>query len=571
MQLSLFGGLRPLTRGRAVRDAFAGVILAAMDIPQVLGYTRIVGTPMVTGLYTVLLPIVAFSVFGSSRHLVVAADSATAAILSDSLSRMAEPLSSVYVSMAGTVALLTAGLLLVARVFKLGFLADFLSRTVLVGFLAGVGLQVGTAMLGDMTGASLSSQRTLIQVWQIIENLAQPNLLTLILSFFVAGAIMAGHRIAPRLPISLFVVVGAIWASARFGFAARGVAIVGPVPSDLPSFGWPNVTWSQTLSLVPAAVSCFVVIIAQSAATSRAFAGRYRERVDENDDILGLSAANAVAALSGTFVVNGSPTQTAIAERAGARSQLAHLAFAAVVLGVLLFLTGPLQYLPRGVLAAIVFTIATGMIDVAALRDIYRESRGEFMLAVITAAAVVAIGVEQGILLAIALSLLRHVRHSYRPHSMMLVSDAAGRWAPAPAVPGMQTRPGLIIYRFGADLFYANVNHFTDEVTALIDRASTPVHWLIVDAAAITDIDYSAAQALRDLLAELARRKINVLFGRVSQYLWSDMDRHRIIAAVGRNCVFATLHEAIAAAGDGEPAAPAPDLQSSIRQREPGK
>jgi MFS superfamily sulfate permease-like transporter len=283
---------------------------------------------------------------------------------------MAEPLSSVYVSMAGTVALLTAGLLLVARVFKLGFLADFLSRTVLVGFLAGVGLQVGTAMLGDMTGASLSSQRTLIQVWQIIENLAQPNLLTLILSFFVAGAIMAGHRIAPRLPISLFVVVGAIWASARFGFAARGVAIVGPVPSDLPSFGWPNVTWSQTLSLVPAAVSCFVVIIAQSAATSRAFAGRYRERVDENDDILGLSAANAVAALSGTFVVNGSPTQTAIAERAGARSQLAHLAFAAVVLGVLLFLTGPLQYLPRGVLAAIVFTIATGMIDVAALRDI---------------------------------------------------------------------------------------------------------------------------------------------------------------------------------------------------------
>jgi len=219
------------------------------------------------------------------------------------------------------------------------------------------------------------------------------------------------------------------------------------------------------------------MIIAQSAATSRAFAGRYCERVDENDDILGLSAANAVAALSGTFVVNGSPTQTALAEHAGARSQLAHLAFAAAVLGVLLFLTGPLQYLPRGVLAAIVFTIAIGMIDVAALRDFYRESRGEFMLAVATAAAG-AIGVEQGILLAIGLSLLRHVRHSYRPHSMMLVSDAAGRWAPVPAAPGKQTRPGLIIYRFGADLFYANINHFTDEVTTLIDRASAPVSTL---------------------------------------------------------------------------------------------
>ena len=247
--------------------------------------------------------------------------------------------------------------------------------------------------------------------------------------------------------------MGTIAASAEFRFAERGIAVIGPVPGGLPSIGLPDVTWSETLELLPVAASCFVMIIAQSAATSRVFGVRYRERVDEDADILGLSVANAAAAVTGTFVVNGSPTQTAMADRAGARSQVAQLVFAGIVLLVLLVLTGPLQYLPRCVLASIVFTIAVGMIDVKGLRDIRRESPGEFYLAVFTAAAVVAIGVEQGILLAIALSLFRHVRHSYRPHTMMLAPDATGRWIPVPATLGKETEPGLIVYRFDADLF----------------------------------------------------------------------------------------------------------------------
>jgi MFS superfamily sulfate permease-like transporter len=174
--------------------------------------------------------------------------------------------------------------------------------------------------------------------------------------------------------------------------------------------------------------------------------------------ILGLSVATAAAAISGAFVVNGSPTQTAVADCAGARSQFAQLVFAGVVLIVLLALTGPLQYLPLCVLAGIVFTIAVGMVDVASLCDIHRESPGEFYLAVATAAAVVALGVKEGILLAIALSLFRHVRHSYRPHTMMLVPGASGRWTPMPVTPGKETEPGFIVYRFGADLLYANHN-----------------------------------------------------------------------------------------------------------------
>jgi SulP family sulfate permease len=551
MRISLFGGLRPFSRGAMARNALAGAILASMNVPQVLGYARIAGMPVVTGLYTVLLPLAAFAVFGSSRHLVVAADSATAAILFGSLSDMAAPGSAKYVALVGMVALLTAGLLLVARIFRLGFLADFQSRTVLVGFLTGVGFQVGISMLKDMVGVAVASRYTLVQAWETLRGLPQANLPTVGLSTLVVGGILLGTRFAPRWPLPLVAVVGTIVASAAFHFAQHGIAVIGPVPGGLPSIGLPDVTWSEILTLLPVAAACFVMIMTQSAATSRVFAERYNERVDVDADILGLSAANAAAAVSGAFVVNGSPTQTAMAERAGARSQVAQLAFAVVVLVVLLALTGPLQYLPRCVLAAIVFTIALGMINLTDLREVRRESPGEFHLAVVTAAAVVAIGVEQGILLAMALSLFRHVRHSYRPHTMMLTPDATGRWMPTQVTPGKETAPGLVIYRFGADLFYANHARFTDDVRALVEHAPTPVHWFIVDAAAITDIDYSAARSMRDLLDDLARQGAGMVFGRVSRYLRSDMDRHGITAAVGEARIFATLHEAIGAVQTG--------------------
>ena len=551
MGLRLFDGLRPQGLRGALRDALAGVTLASMNIPQVLGYTRIAGTPVVTGLYTVFLPLVAFAVFGSSRHLVVAADSATASIFASGLSGMAAPESAHYMDLVAVVALLTAGLLLLARIFRLGFLADFLSRTVLVGFLTGVGFQVGIAMLGGLLGIDVDSPRTVGQFWEILNRLAQVHLPTLYLSVLVVGLLLASRYLLPRLPMALFVVVGAIAASFAHDFQGIGIATLGPVPGGLPHFALPTVTWDELLRLVPIAASCFVIIIAQSAVTAGGFAIRHHERVDEDADILGLSTANAAAALSGAFVVNGSPTQTAMAEQAGARSQFAQLVFAGVVVLVLLFLTGPLQYLPHCVLAGIVFTIAVGLIDVAGLRDIRRESPGEFWLAVVTAAMVTLVGVEQGILLAVALSLLRHVRHSYRPHTSVLAPDAAGRWLPTPARPGAQSEPGLVVYRFGADLFYANAHRFSGEVCSLIEHAPTPVRWFVVDAGAITDIDYSAARDLHDLCDELKGRGVLLVFGRVGPDLRGDMDRHGILALIRADRIFATLHEAIALARGG--------------------
>ena len=543
--LRLFGGMRPLRRGGALHDVWAGITLTSMNIPQVLGYTRIAGTPVVTGLYTVLLPLVAFAVFGSSRHLVVAADSATAAIFASGLSHLAPSASERYMALVGIVALMTAAFLLVARIFRLGFLADFLSRTVLVGFLAGVGVQVGIAMLPDMFGLGVTTNSTVQQAAELARHVANVHVPTLALSVAVVGLILAGRRVAPRVPVPMLVVAGAIAASYACDFGGRGIAIIGPVPGGLPSIRLPDVSWNDVLAVVPIAGSCFVMIVAQSSAAARAFAIPRHERVDADADILGLSMANVAAGMSGAFVVNGSPTQTAMAVRAGACSQVAQVVFAAVVALVLLYATGPLQYLPRCVLAGIVFTIAVGLIDFQGLADIRKESPGEFTLAVVTAAAVALVGVEQGILLAFALSLMRHVRHSYQPHTMVLAPDAAGRWVPMEVVPGMQTEPGLIVFRFGADLFYANEARFVDEVNSLVEHAPTPVRYLVVDASAITDIDYSAAQTARDLIEPLAARGVTVVFGRVAPYLRSDMDRHGITAAVGPSRMFSTLHEAL--------------------------
>ena len=540
----LFQGLRPFLWSEVPKNLLAGVTLAAVNIPQSLGYTRIAGTPVITGLYTLLLPLVAFATFGSSRFLVVAADSATAAILASNLSGLAPLASPRYVALAGLVALLTGALLLLARLLKLGFLADFLSRTVLIGFLTGVGFQVGIAVLGEMLGINVESRRTLGQFLEVLRLLPQTHLLTLEISAAVIACILLFHRFAPKLPGTLFAVAGAVGASAIFHWARRGVLVLGPVSGGLPHLGLPELSWGDVVPLLPVASSCFVVIVAQSAATARIYAIRHHQQSDENNDLVGLAAANTAAALGGTFVVNGSPTQTAMVESSGGTSQLAHLTTAGVVALVLMSLTGPLQFLPRCVLGAVVFTIAVKLIDLRALKAIRVESPSEFALAVTTAIVVVFVGVEQGILLAMVLSLLRIVHHSYRPHTAVLTQTPDGIWHLNPVVPGAITEPGVVIYRFGAPLFYANANRFSEEVRMLAATAPAPLNWLIVDAGGITKVDFTAARVLLEVQKDLSAHGTGLVFAHVQSDLRADLDRHHLTEAIGTSRIFDTLHEA---------------------------
>ena len=517
-----------------------------MSIPQALGYTSIAGMPAVTGFYTLLLPLLSFAAFGSSRYLVVAADSATAAILAGGISGMAALASPKYVALAGGVALLTAGFLFVARLLKLGFIADFLSQTVLVGFLTGVGFQVGIAVLGEMLGLEIHSRWTVVQLFRVFQGLPRVNLPSVALSVVVVTGVLILGRFARRFPGPLVAVAGAIAASETWNFAAHGIAIIGPVAGGLPHLGIPDISWHEVEMLVPIAGSCFVMIVAQSAATARIYAARHQQSLDENADLLGLGVANLTAGISGTFVVNGSPTQTAMVETSGGRSQFAHVATAVVVALALLLFTHPLQYLPRCVLGAIVFIVAIRLVDLRGLRGIRRESPGEFVLAATTAGVVVLWGVEQGIVLAMVLSLLRIVSHSYHPHTAVLVPGEGGIWQLSPVVPGAVTEPGLVIYRFSAALFYANARRFSDEIQQIVGPAPCSLRWVLVDAGAITQVDYTAARVVRELRQDLARRGVELVFARVRADVKPDFDRHHLTEVIGADRIFDTLHVALA-------------------------
>lgn len=544
--MGLFEGARPLTRSRVLRNARAGVTLAAMNIPQVLGYTRIAGMPVVTGLYT-LLCLPAFAAFGSSRYLVVAADSATAAILAGGLTALAPMGSAQYVELAGYVALLTALFLLLGRIFKLGFIADFLSQTVLVGFLTGVGIQVGIAVMGETLGVPIHARKTVLQAMEIVRRLPEVRLPTVLISAAVLATVLVLRRWAPKIPGALIAVIGATAASEVWNLAGRGVAIVGPVAGGLPHPALHLLPWQDIVPLIPVAGSCVLMIITQSAATARVYALRHQQKLDENQDLLGLAAANTAAALSGAFVVNGSPTQTALVESAGADSQIAQISTAMVVAAVLLFLTGPLAYLPQCVLGALVLLVALHLIDIRGLLSLRRESPGEYAVALTTAVVVVAAGVEQGIVLAMVLSLLRIVRHSYRPHTGVLVADTKTTWKLVPVAAGVRTEPGFVLYRFGASLFYANAARFAEEVLKVIEPMPTTVRWVVVDAEAIANIDYSAARAVADLAQRLAEAGVALGFARMGEDTRRDFARHHLAEFIPASMIFDRLHDALGA------------------------
>jgi len=545
--LKLFQGIRPFKRAAALRDAFAGFTLAAMNIPQALGYTKIAGMPVVTGLYSLLLPLVAFAAFGSSRYLVVSADSATAAIFASGVSGLAPLASARYVALAGAVALLTAGFLLLARLLKLGFIADFLSQTVLAGFLTGVGFQVGIAVLGEMLGVPVSARGTVQQLEEISRRLPEVHLPTLAVSAVVVGALLLLNRFAPKVPGAFIAVTGAVASSAIWNFSGHGIAIIGAVAGGFPHLGAPSVSWRDLPPLISIAATCCIMIVTQSAATARFYAARHHQQLDENEDLTGLAAANAMAGLSGTFVVNGSPTQTAMVESAGAQSQVAQLATAAIVAVVLLLFTGVLEYLPQCVLGALVFIIAIRLIKLRTLLAIRRESPEEFALALTTAIVVVAAGVEQGIVLAMTLSLFRVVKLSYRPHTGVMVLNENGTWNLHPVAPSVVTEPGLVMYRFGATLFYANANRFAEEVTCLAGQAPSQVRWLIVDAEAITHLDYTAARVVLELQQNLTDCGTELGFARMPWDLKSDFARHHLTEVINPSRIFNRLHDALAA------------------------
>jgi SulP family sulfate permease len=346
--------------------------------------------------------------------------------------------------------------------------------------------------------------------------------------------VLVARRVSRRIPGALVAVVAAIVVSWVSKLAQHGAAVVGTVPRGLPTLGLPAFGGHAITALAGAAASMFVVILAQSSATSRAYAAKYSEEINDDADLNGLAAANVAAAFSGTFPVNGSPTKAQIVDSAGGRSQLSSLTAAVVVLIVLVLLTGPLAYLPEAALAAVVFLIAIELIDVAGLRHILATRRHEFAVAVLTTVAVVALGVEQGIVVAVVASIVDHLRHSYSPLNSVLVKSPEGHWRATPVTPGARTEPGLAVYRFGTSLYYANAARFAADLIAVAghDPATDaePLRWLVIDWTAIGDVDYTASTVLAKVVERLHEEHVRLVFSSVLGPVKRQLDRYGISA-----------------------------------------
>jgi SulP family sulfate permease len=541
---NFLAGILPIDRSRVSIDIIAGITLAALAIPEVMGYTKIAGMPVVTGLYTILIPTAIFALFGSSRHLVVGADSATAAIMAAGLIGLAATASPQYVAYAGILALMAALMLILARIAKLGFIADFLSRTVLIGFLTGVGIQVAIGQISGMLGIPGGGAGPVQKLITDFQQLSQTNVYTLAVSVSVLLIIVGARRINKKIPGALIAVVGAILVSYLVNLSSYGVAVLGTVPGGLPKISLPTgatLNASIVSQLLGVAFSMFIVILAQSAATSRAYATRYSERFSENVDLVGLGLANIGAGLTGTFVVNGSPTKTQMVDSAGGRSQLATLTTSVIVVIVLLFLTKPLAYMPDAVLSSVVFLIGVELVDALGMRKIYAQRKGEFWVALITALVVIFVGVEQGILLAIVLSILIHTAHGYKPKNAVLSVDSAGNPRVAPVSSHAQVIPGLMIYRFQHSMYYANAEHFSQEVLELVNSAQPPLSWFCIDATAMDDVDFSAAATLREIYKTLKEKGVRLVLAEVGEDVRRELDLSEVTDLIGKDGFYENL------------------------------
>lgn len=389
-----------------------------------------------------------------------------------------------------------------------------------------------------MLGMERPTGNGLVRLANTLSHLGAANQACLIITLTVLAVIVSCEFMAPRWPGALIAVIGAIIASHALSLGHFGVQMMGKVPQGLPYLKWPAMSLDRMSALFSMSFSCAIVILAQSAATARAYAVRDNDAFDEDSDLIGLGVGNLVSALSGSFVVNGSPTKTAIVNSAGGRSQMAQITMAILVILVLLFLTGPLAALPNSVLSAVVFVIGIKLVDRHGMTDLFRRNRKEFWLALLTATTVVVAGVMPGIVLALVMSMLYHVRTSYKPQTALLSPSQGGHWTAnvVGKTPVPQPEPGLAVYWFGADLFYANVGHFVAQVHWI--AKSTALRWLLIDAGSITAIDYSADRDIAKLSQEISGQGTELAWVHVRGELEDELKSFKTLESL-RDCLAA--------------------------------
>ncbi|AOZ08998.1 SulP family inorganic anion transporter [Cupriavidus malaysiensis] len=504
-------------------DLSAGLSVAAVSLPVSVAYAQLAGLSPAAGLYSSVLPMVAYALFGSSRQLIVGPDAATSAMIAATLMPLAVAGSEDYQALAVSLTLLTGIFCMVASRFRFGFLADFLSVPILTGLLNGVAVSIVISQFGKVTGLALAGRDAISQILSLAAQAGQVHLPTFFVAVGTAALYLTVKAFWPRGPAALSALVAAVAGSLMFRAKALGVAMVGALPSGLPGWVAPSLPHEMLGTLVPAAAGLALISFSSGMLTSRSFAVRNGYRVDANREFLAIGVADVVSALSQGFAISGSSSRTVVNEGAGGRTRLVSVVAAAAMLLVLLVLGDVLALVPVAALGAILVASALGLIDLGGLMALRRFSRAEHAIALVTLAGVVLFGVMSGILVAVTLALLRFLVQMARPSDQLfgIIPGHEGLYELA-HYPEAQAVPGLLIYRFESPLTFFNADYFSVRVAALVE-AQAP-RWVVIDAVSIASLDLTGALAIRDLQEALAKRGIQlVIAGRTAQLLaWLD-------------------------------------------------
>jgi high affinity sulfate transporter 1 len=500
-------------------DLFAGLSVAAVALPVSIAYAELAGLSPAVGLYASIGPLLAYALFGTSPQLMVNPDAASCAILAAAVTPLAGGDPSLYLSLATALTLFTGILCMLASVFRLGVLANFLSRPILVGFLNGIALSIFLGQIGKVLGFQVTASKIVPKLLEIISKLPSTQMPTLLVTLFSIAVLLLVRKFITKVPAALAVLVLSAVVVKLFDLQSLGVAVLAPVPAGLPALALPIVPLDTVPQLLGSGAGLALVLFTSGTITSRSFASRGGYEVDVDRELVAYGAANIASSLAQGFVVTGADSRTAMAVTAGAKTQVTGLVAAAVIALVLLFFTGPLQFVPLAALGVVLISAALSLLDFSSLRLLWRMDRRECGLSLVTTAGVVALGSINGILIAVALAIVRFVKHTARPSVELLGKEkglpglhSIDRHTSAKAI------PGLVLFRFNAPLVFFNAEHFKQCALKAARASGEDLRWFVIDTIPISDIDINGVTVLKDLKQKLAGQNVKlVLAGRQSE------------------------------------------------------
>ena len=500
-------------------DLFAGLSVAAVALPVSIAYAELAGLSPAVGLYASIGPLLAYALFGTSPQLMVNPDAASCAILAAAVTPLAGGDPSLYLSLATALTLFTGILCMLASVFRLGVLANFLSRPILVGFLNGIALSIFLGQIGKVLGFQVTASKIVPKLLEIISKLPSTQMPTLLVTLFSIAVLLLVRKFITKVPAALAVLVLSAVVVKLFDLQSLGVAVLAPVPAGLPALALPIVPLDTVPQLLGSGAGLALVLFTSGTITSRSFASRGGYEVDVDRELVAYGAANIASSLAQGFVVTGADSRTAMAVTAGGKTQVTGLVAAAVIALVLLFFTGPLQFVPLAALGVVLISAALSLLDFSSLRLLWRMDRRECGLSLVTTAGVVALGSINGILIAVALAIVRFVKHTARPSVELLGKEkglpglhSIDRHTSAKAI------PGLVLFRFNAPLVFFNAEHFKQCALKAARASGDDLRWFVIDTIPISDIDINGVTVLKDLKQKLAGQNVKlVLAGRQSE------------------------------------------------------